>query len=144
MIPLAADPPSNSQALSIIVGIMSRVGSHHKFLYSHPLSLLYTFVFTVEFRCMENSTVALIISIIYMCIRKNTSVTERFLFVIIWNNQKKWIWIKKITPLSKERIERKKIEISWFLRKFRFVIASVRGFEPPTFWSVAKRSIQLS
>ena len=25
-----------------------------------------------------------------------------------------------------------------------FVIACVRGFEPPTFWSVAKRSIQLS
>src|SRR5699024_10586712 len=26
----------------------------------------------------------------------------------------------------------------------RFLLACVRGFEPPTFWSVAKRSIQLS
>jgi len=75
MIPLAADPPSNSQALSIIVGIMSIVGIHHKFLYSHPLSLLYTFVFTVEFRCMENPTVVLPISM------KNISVTERFLLL---------------------------------------------------------------
>ena len=31
-----------------------------------------------------------------------------------------------------------------FMSCLLFLLACVRGFEPPTFWSVAKRSIQLS
>ncbi len=60
-------------------------------------------------------------------------LSGRGMEVLFFENKRNYIYTSN-SPSYKKRI----------LILSRFFLACARGFEPPTFWSVAKRSIQLS